>query len=307
MSGANSSRLSIAIIGGGRIGSAYAYQLARAGHEVTMVARPGSRRLDELQRDRGIVLTTGERADVTVSDHLDEQKPFALVIVTTLAHQVDALLPTLQRSQAQCIHFMFVTPEGARLQAAVGASRATFGMAAVVATFTSDGKLNLEVSKRKSVQGDQRWVDLFEAAGMPSQLEPHMARWLRSQTPLTIAMEGVAVAGMQHKRGATWAEARTGAKALRAGFAILRELGETPYPTSKHRMSGAPLFILTFILWAVSRSGFRQVLGQSAEEVQGLITLMAAEGKKRPALSRAVEQVLALRPGHAPQFTAARA
>jgi 2-dehydropantoate 2-reductase len=47
MSGANSSRLSIAIIGGGRIGSAYAYQLARAGHDVTVVARPGSRRLDE--------------------------------------------------------------------------------------------------------------------------------------------------------------------------------------------------------------------------------------------------------------------
>jgi 2-dehydropantoate 2-reductase len=202
---------------------------------------------------------------------------------------------------------MFVTPEGARLRAAVGAGRATFGMAAVVATFTGDGKLHLTVSKQKSVQGDQRWVDLFQAAGMPSQLEPDMARWLRSQAPLTIAMEGVAVAGMQHKRGATWAEARTGARALRAGFAILRELGETPYPSSKNRMSGAPLFFLTFILWAVSRSGFRQVLGQSAEECQGLITLMAVEGKKRPALSRAVEAVLALRPGHAPQLTAASA
>jgi predicted dinucleotide-binding enzyme len=35
--------LSIAIIGVGRIGSSFAYQLAGAGHDVIVVARPGSR------------------------------------------------------------------------------------------------------------------------------------------------------------------------------------------------------------------------------------------------------------------------
>src|SRR4051812_30790513 len=93
-----SSPLSIAVIGAGRIGSAHAYQLRRIGHDVTVVARPGSRRLAQLERDRGIVLTTGERASVTVTDHLDEQAPFDLVIVTVLAHQAGAVLPALQRS-----------------------------------------------------------------------------------------------------------------------------------------------------------------------------------------------------------------
>jgi 2-dehydropantoate 2-reductase len=304
MSSTPTSPLSIAIIGVGRIGSAYAYQLRRAGHDVTVVVRPGSRRLTRLQRDHGIVLSTGERASVTVADHLDEQTPFDLVIVTVLAHQVDPLLPALQRSQARCVHFMFVTPEAERLRSAVGARRATFGMAAVLATLDSDGKLGLTIPKTKSVQGDQRWVDLFQAAGMPSTLEEDMGRWLRSQTPLTIAMESAAIAGMQHKRGATWAEAKTGARGLRAGFSILRELGQTPYPRAKAMISRAPRFVLTLILWGVSRSRFRETVGNSSEECRGLIDLMAAEGNQKPALRETVEAVLALQPSRATQMSA---
>ena len=298
------SSLSIAVIGAGRIGSAFAYQLRRAGHDVTVVARPGSRRLAQLRRDGGIVRTNGERASVAVADHLDEQAAFDLVIVTTLAHQVHAILPVLQRSQARCVHFMFVTPEAQRLRSAVGAGRATFGMAAVLATLDDDGRLGLTIPKTKAMHGDQRWVDLFEAAGMPSALEADMGRWLRSQTPLTIAMEGVAVAGMRHKRGATWAEAKTGARALRAGFAIL---GETPYPDAKKRMSRAPRPMLTFILWAVSRSRFRETVGNSAEECRGLIDLLAAEGTHQPALRTAADAVLALRPADATGPVTARA
>ena len=39
------SPLSIAVLGVGRIGSTFAYQLSRAGHEVTVIARPDSPRL----------------------------------------------------------------------------------------------------------------------------------------------------------------------------------------------------------------------------------------------------------------------
>jgi 2-dehydropantoate 2-reductase len=218
------------------------------------------------------------------------------VIVTTLAHQVDAVLPALQRSHAQCVHFMFVTPEAERLKTAVGARRATFGMAGVLATIDSDGKLDLKIGRTNSMQGDQRWVDLFQAAGMPCKLETDMGRWLRSQTPLTIAMESVAITGMQNKRGATRAEARAGARGLRAGFSILREQGETPYPGSKNQMSRAPRPMLTFILRAVSRSKYRETVGNSSEECRGLIDLLTAEAKHEPALRESVDAVLALRP-----------
>jgi 2-dehydropantoate 2-reductase len=296
MSTAPTSPLAIAVIGAGRIGSAFAYQLGLGGHKVILVARRGSRRLSQLQRDGGIVLTTGERADVTAVDHLDEREPFDLVVVTVLAHQVGALLPALQRSRARCVHFMFVTPQAERLRAAVGAHRATFGMAAVLATLDRDGRLGLTIPRTKAMQGDQRWVDLFQTAGMPSVLQQDMGRWLRSQTPLTIAMEGVAVAGMRHKRGATLAEAKTGGRALRGGYAILRGLGETPYPGSKNQISRAPLFLLTRILRAASRSKYRETLGNSAEECRGLIDLLTAEGRHDPALRDAVDAVVAVLP-----------
>jgi len=48
--------LRIAIVGGGSIGSAFAFQLARVGgHDVTVVVRPDSNRIRQLQRDNGIV------------------------------------------------------------------------------------------------------------------------------------------------------------------------------------------------------------------------------------------------------------
>lgn len=123
------SPLSIAIIGAGKIGSTFAYQLARAGHDVTVIARPDSLRFQQLQRDQGIILKTGERAEVRVADKLDEEAAYNLVVVTTPAHQVDAVLPALQRSKAQWVQFMFLTFEPERLRDAIG-PRCSFGMPA---------------------------------------------------------------------------------------------------------------------------------------------------------------------------------
>ena len=52
-------KLRIAILGVGGIGSAFAFQLAGlGGHDVTVVARPDSPRLQQLKRDQGIVKAT---------------------------------------------------------------------------------------------------------------------------------------------------------------------------------------------------------------------------------------------------------
>ena len=101
ISSGKSSPLRIAILGGGRIGSAFAFHFARnARHEVTIIARPNSARLAQLQRDAGIVTTTHEHASATVCDALDENSPYALVLVTVQDYQVRALLPALTRCAA---------------------------------------------------------------------------------------------------------------------------------------------------------------------------------------------------------------
>jgi 2-dehydropantoate 2-reductase len=289
---------SLALIGAGRIGSAFAYQLARAGHDVTVIARPGSTRLAQLQRDHGIVLSTGEHAAMTVADHLDEQRPLDLVIVTVLAHQIDSILPALKRSRARQIVFMFATPEAARLRTAVGAERASFGFAGVLATIADDGKLNLTIQRTRTMHDDQRLVDLFAGAGIPSKLRPDMAAHLRASAPFTIAVESVTGMGMAHGRGASWSEARLGARGMKAGAKILRAAGDKPAGLSR-----APGFIQTLLLWAASRAPFREATGNSDAESRGLIDLYVAEARRRPELQGAVDALLALRPADAPAAT----
>ena len=83
----------------------FAFRLARTGQHRCPV------RLQQLQRDSGIVNVRGERASVQVTDTLDEQIPYDLVIVTLLAYQVEAVLPALQRSAVRCALGMpFVQP-----------------------------------------------------------------------------------------------------------------------------------------------------------------------------------------------------
>ena len=286
---------SIAIIGAGRIGSAFAYQLAKAGHDLTLIARPGSRRLAQLERDGGIMLRTGERAEVTISDRLDEQQPYDVVIVTVLAHQVDSVLPALTRSMARCVIFMFATPEAERLRAAIGVDRTQFGYAGVLATLDADGKLDLTIQRVKAILEDQRWVEVFRYAGMPAKLDPDAGANLRSRAPLTIAMESVTSMGMAKDRGANWAEARLGARGIKAGAKILRAAGDKPSGIDR-----APRFVLALILWGASRAAFREAVGNSDGEVRGLIDLFVAEARSIGGLDNAIDALDALRPSGAP-------
>ena len=167
------SPLRIAVLGVGNIGSTFAFQLARiGGHDVTVVARPGSKRLEQLRRDGAIIDVTGEQASVHVTDALDEQTPFDLVIVTLLAHQVDDVLPALRRSTAGCVQFMFNTFDPERLREAVGQERCAFGMNFVQATLDGDGRLKATIGAggQKTLMDQERWADLFNASGLPSKV-----------------------------------------------------------------------------------------------------------------------------------------
>lgn len=283
---------SIAIIGAGRIGSAFTYQLAKAGHDVTLIARPDSNRFTQLKRDGGIVTTAGERVAARISDRLDETNPYDVVFVTVLAHQVDAVLPALQRSKARIVIFAFATPESARLRAAIGASRVQFAYPGVLSTIDSDGKLNVTIQRAKAIFEDQRWVDVFLEAGVPARLDTDFAAKLRSRAPLTIAMESVTAMGMAEGRGARWAEARLGARGIRAAAKILRAAGDKPAATDR-----APGLLLTAMLMWASRQPFREAVGNSDNEVRGLIDLYVAEARSIGGLEKQVTALEALRPG----------
>jgi 2-dehydropantoate 2-reductase len=289
--------LRIAVLGCGKIGSTFAFQLARGGNDVTVIARPMSARLQQLRRDNGIVTIKGERADVQIADALDEQIPYDLIIVTVVDYQVDALLPALQRSAAKSIQFMFVSFSPERLRDAVGAERCSFGMPFVQAMLDKDGKLKPTISKsQKTIMSQQRWVDVFNAAGLPAAHEPDMPLWLRCHVPLCIGFESVAVAGERRGGGASWGEAKLVARGVKESFALIKGLGYQVYPKSKARVSGLPLFILTFMLWMFSRvKSMRELLATGKEECKALIDRMVeAAPRAKPAIK--IARIQAIRP-----------
>jgi 2-dehydropantoate 2-reductase len=275
-----SAPLRIAIIGLGGIGSTVAFQLARVGeHDVTAIARPDSERLRRLRHDNGIVNNRGDRAEVSISDTLDEEVAYDLVLVTLLAHQVDTILPALQRSAATCILFMFNCFHPERLQDALGVERCAFGMAFVQATIDKAGKVTsrIGVAGQKSKLSQQRWVDLFIAAGLPATLEPNMPLWLRCHVPLCVAFQSVSVSGMRRNGGASWPESMTLARGIHVSFELIAGLGHSIYPAGKVRLSKSPAWIIAGMLWFLSRvSSFRTLLAAGRAECESLVDAMAA-------------------------------
>ena len=298
-SAAPASPLRIAIVGTGNIGSTFAFQLARiGGHDVTVVARPGSRRLEQLRRDGAIVDTKGVRASVRVTDALDEQVPFDLVIVTLLAHQVDAVLPALRRSVAGCIQFMFNTFNPERLREAVGSGRCAFGMNFLQATLDGDGRLKATIGAggQKTLMDQARWADLFTASGLPATVEPDMPLWLRCHVPLCVAFESVSVTGVRRGGGASWKEALALARGVHACFGLIKGLGYTVYPRSKWLIDRAPASVFAAVLWSMSRvRSFRELLATGQAECDALVDTMTATAKQAGAAVR-VADIAAMTP-----------
>ncbi len=274
------SPLRIAILGAGKIGSAFAFQLARVGgHDVTAIARPGSVRLTQLERDQAIVDVKGARAPVRVAGRLDEETPYDLVIVTLLAHQTEPLLPALRRSAARRIQFMFNTFQPETLRAGIGSERTAFGMPFIQATLDAEGRLKASIGAggQKTIMSDQRWVDVFNAAGLPAALEPNMTLWLRCHAPLCVAFESVSVAGERRGGGASWGEAVALARGVHAAFAVIASLGYEIYPKAKRRLNASPQWGVAVILWFMSRiRPFRELLATGQAECRALVDVMVS-------------------------------
>ena len=293
------SPLRIAVLGVGNIGSTFAFQLARiGGHHVTVVARPGSKRLEQLRRDGAIIDVTGEQASVHVTDALDEQTPFDLVIVTLLAHQVDDVLPALRRSTAGCVQFMFNTFDPERLREAVGLERCAFGMNFVQATLDGDGRLKATIGAggQKTLMDQERWADLFNASGLPSKVEGDMRSWLRCHVPLCVAFESVSVAGVRRGSGASWKEALALARGVHASFGLVKALGYPVYPRAKVLIDRSPASVFAAVLWSMSRvRSFRELLATGQAECEALVDTMIAAAPRAGALVR-VADIAAMKP-----------
>ncbi|HEY1097466.1 MAG TPA: 2-dehydropantoate 2-reductase N-terminal domain-containing protein [Myxococcota bacterium] len=290
----NTSPLRIAVFGAGAIGTAFAFQLAHAGHAVTVVARGA--RLAQLRRDDGIVTRDGRRAAVVVADGLDEDVAYDLLLVTVLAPQVAAVLPQFVASRAKRVMFMFNTFEPvAPLRDAVGADRFTFGFPGGVFSLIKDGRIDHVVRSGTTVVDDEH-AALFSAAGIPTVTTPDMHAWLRSHAALVVGMMSLGVRVSTRGSGATRAEARDAAVATKQAFALVRRLGHPLLPSAIAVLATLPTSLLTFTLWALSRTKILIDLGAlGPHEPRMLIDQMLAASSSS-SLSSSVAALARIRP-----------
>ncbi|MET0402425.1 MAG: 2-dehydropantoate 2-reductase N-terminal domain-containing protein [Cystobacter sp.] len=284
----------IAIYGPGPIGSTFAFHLARAGHDVTVIAR--GRRLAYLEQERAIVTTQGERAPVEVRAALDPATPWDLVLVTVLDSQVDAVLPALRDSAAKQVMFMFNTFEPFdRLRDAVGAQRFAFGFPAILADFQEDGRLKTQVIPRSRFSPQlttvthANWAEVFTKAGIDTDTEADMHSWLRTHAALVVPV--ILISDRVHKRGTplSWSEAKHFAEGMVEGVAVVRSLGHALKPAPVAIFSKLPASALTPLLWLVSRSASVMALGHKGPgEAHTLMDSMIAAAPTRAATLRAL-------------------
>lgn len=277
----------IAILGPGAIGSTFAWYLARAGHDVTVVAR--GERLGWLEKERAIVRGDGERAAVTVASALDTTVVWDLVLVTVLAPQVAAVLPTLRASAARWVMFMFNTFEPLDpLRDAVGEDRFTFGFPGGVFTLLIDGRIHPQVRAGTTVM-HARWAQVFAAAGIPTVVEPDMHGWLRTHAAAVAPLMALGVISFARGAGVSWSEAGAYTAAFQAGFGIVRALGHEPRPAVLGTLSRLPRVVVTAMLWAMSRTKMSRDLGAlGSAEPRMLIDMMSAAAPRLAAPLRAI-------------------
>lgn len=273
----------ITIVGAGAIGSSLAFLFAKAGHQVSVLAR--AERLAQLRRDGAIVTVEGDRAVVEVVETVGSAD---LILVPVRPWQVDALLPMLKASTAPVMFMFNAWSELPALREAVGRERFSWGFPAIVAALR-DGKLEVRVVPRAlervqittlGAMSDFRpswldgWAQTFTAAGLPTVECSDMEAWLATHAVVMTPLMTAGVTSMT--RGLAWAEAVGVVDAWRSGFAQVRQRGLEVTPSSVAALASTPRWLLGAALWLASRVGALRPLGENgAEEPAFLRAAMA--------------------------------
>lgn len=291
--------MNICIVGTGAVGSTFAVALARAGHTLTVVAR--GQRLQRLLADGGVVTVADERVACAVLPRLDATIAYDLVLVTLLASQVSAVAEDLRASKAKAILFCFNTFEPLdALRDLVGVDRFVMGFPSVIAHL-KDGKVDgafvtagqLTTVSRSASPGSPAWAAVFDAAGIKTVEHPDLHSWLRSHAAWVLPLLALGVFVVARGgSGVSVADAGRFARAMRAGFDLVKLLGNDVTPGFVAALAATPTLALTPLLWVFSRTrAARDVGALGPGEAHLLIDQMTTAGRDWPALCAALEAI----------------
>jgi 2-dehydropantoate 2-reductase len=116
-----------------------------------------------------------------------------------------------------------------------------------------------------------------------------MQSWLRTHAALVVPLMAIGVLAANRGSGATWSEAAQHAQAFKAGFAAVHALGNIVRPAMFGALARLPGFLLTALLWGMSRSKMLRDLGRlGATEPRMLIDQISAAVPEQASALRAI-------------------
>ncbi|KAL6250936.1 hypothetical protein RBB50_001144 [Rhinocladiella similis] len=284
----------IAIVGAGPVGCAFAVNLVKAGHEITIVGR--GQRLARLRTNGGVITKKSEKATaisktpVVVVESLDTAQPWDLILLTITEHQFDEQLFSTLKACPSSIEILFMFNTFASLERyfdVLGKKRCIMGFPAIIASFHDGVLLHKFVNFGQStIVSSPEWRSVFSSAGIKCVYEPDMQSWLRTHAVVAVGIMSVAVTAAKRKSGTTWTEANLSAEAAREGLKLVLKLGNSITPRIIYYLCvGAPSFVPTSLLWVLTRvpsvRNNPQALPQWEQEMIGLAdSIIAAAPSK---------------------------
>lgn len=300
--------MKILIYGAGIIGYTYGWQLAEAGHDITVLVRKGKRpQLEE----KGIHLVchdfrNGQKKTIDtifhphVIDELDAHNDFEYILVTTNKIQLPDVLPVLGSSagKAHVLFFQnnwdcfdeiahYLKPEQYffGFPFMVGGGRDEDGIHCVISgmkySHTPIGEMNGEITPRV-----RKIMQALEEAHLKPFISPQILLWIITHYAVAAGLTaGILSAGSATEFVNDSTIIRTTIHAIREGFAICLKRGYDAKTEKANKLYRLPLFISVPIAKKIYSSETLQLMfdghvNHSPEEVRQMIEDMITYGIK---------------------------
>jgi len=257
----------IMILGAGVQGTLYGVRLARAGHDVTLIAR--GQRAHELQHQGAIIedalSARVDTAHLPISYKLAPDTLADLCLVAIRREQMDDVLPHLAAASAiGRIVFMVNHANGSeQLFRALGRARVVLAFAGAAGSVEEGVDRYIEVNEQPTVIEANALdvVSLFRGAGFRVTRVRDMDAWLRRHAVFVTAIAGALyeAGGDAQSLASNKEYVRTFILAVREGWSALDRRG----------VKSAPLALRTIFCWVPLSSAigyWRRLLGSARGE-----------------------------------------
>lgn len=292
----------IVVVGAGCIGTIIASRLAKAGHDVSVIAR--GERLANIQAHGLRMQTHGksriEYQDVPAFPRLTPTMTADFVIVTVQRHQIDALMPDLIAHPSHNIVFMFNCvanddpwrhPLKGRLlwafPAALGELKNGIVHYSVLPRSLSLLQITTIGGHAKRHASAIKLMKIFNKAKIPSTFHDDMPAWLKTHAALMLPVMAIGHQKLQAQHALTlsWQEANTVAQAMQECFDLVNA-ADSITPLNMKLLSLMPSAIIAFSLMTAFQVAYMQTIlaghaGHASEEILQLYIEMKHLAKKQ--------------------------